>query len=810
MIVESFIKNVGERIDTEVRWGERQRVNNSVVLRKRYINGSDNDRLGIFSPLTGGWTANLNTQGIYSLNITTPTIRTNASALATANVKIDIETRFPKDTTSQMAADVATAFTEQWAREQWTNMFEQFIAIEQQLGPGVFVRTIHNPNIKRKHALPKWEDTEVEMPGSAVCGECGEESPVSGELDEIVACGVCGGIAVIDKMPENVSVPVPTGFAEFTTGQIETYPIPFFEMRMDARAAGGLKKARWIEHHYLTSLNELQIEYRESADAIKGATYVPSYPLQWQETLAKGRVIPADDAQSVVEQREVRDIFLTPAMYLNEKVEQDFVLGSGEQVRFAVKKDQTLADAVFEGEPFKEAPVLCFRLVGSNLIDIFPCDFREEFQYITFLANPSSPWGLFFTDLQVMQDIVNQMLTLQMYHIKRNAITSIVYNASSFDPEAFSKDLIPTKDTIPPDIPIKDTYDIIPALRMSGEPMEMLNTVMTWKADVTLTTPALMGQAQPNEPYHAQLLQKQSALGLLSPAGMSKAAAKVGGAIQQLKLRQSYFTEEDGEELLKLNAEWTEDWVNAFLECDLENDLIITYREGTELPTSLIEREVKLQNMLSQIMSLGQIDPSILQPQLVGDLLTQLINTSGLEIDFDNNESNLRLAQVRYDRLLKTVSTAPPTNDPNVLGALAQQIVMQPEFHPLPFENYAVMIEFYGDKQRGEAARDEPNYLLIGCLSALIQMEQMAQTGQAQVAATQQLQAQAPMLQAQQQQEAQKEGAISQREETNKQAEDTRTQAQFDENQRQRDHDTLHKTLDLQDRHIERQQNVGR
>lgn len=770
LTLESFIRDTALRIEDESRMnGERLRTNNSVTLRKRVRNASDNDRLGVFSPMTGAWTADLNTNGIYSLNITTPTVRTNTSAMITATVKIDVQPRFIKESKSKMAADVAAAIIEQKDREQWTTQLEELIALEQQLGPGVFIRTNHNPNVRRKHVVPEFEDQDVEMPGKAICSECGEESPVSGDIgDEMsVPCASCGHMAVIEKMPTNASVPVPTGLREFTTGDTQTRAIPFFEIRCDLRETqgGDLARAKWFEHHYIASLDELQVEYPEAADKIKGANSAGnmSYPLQWQMALKHGNIIPVDtaSARSVVENREVRDIFLTPAMYLNVEMTMPFAFSDAEgKSRFSVEAGETLAECKVDGKKVEEPPVLCFRLVGMELIDVFLCDFREEFAYVTFMADPSTFWGLFLTDLSIMQDIVNQMLTLQMYHIKRNAITSIIYNSQAFDPDAFKKDLIPTADTLPPDVPIGNTYGIVPALRMSGEPMQMLEAIMAMKADVSLTTPAMMGQTQPNEPYHAQLLQRQSSLGLLAPASISKATAKVHWAKQQLRLAKQFWTDEDTAEYLKLNGEWTDDHIDAFLDCDFDNDLLIEYAEGSEIPQSLVEREVKLQKMLSDMMSLAQIAPQLIKPDMLGEVFTQLTQVSGLDVDFNNNESDLRLAEARYDKIQEAVEHASEeaqTPNPQANMMMAQQFLAQPDMQPQIWEGHATQIEYYSDKLRNECAKESPSFLLIAILNGIIMLHLQAQTQLGQMQTGMSMAIQAPAMQAAQEQQGQQQ-----------------------------------------------------
>lgn len=819
--LQAFILDLDKRIEQQTYWTDRLFTNNSTTLRKRFRDLNDNDRCSVFSQKTGSWITTLDTQNIYSFNIVQPMIRTNASVMQNANVKINIASRFPKDTQSQMATEIANAVIEQKNRLQWTDRLEEFIALEQQLGPGVFIRTFHNPHLQRKHSIPLWKSVEMEMPGNAICGDCGQETSITGEVEEIAECASCGGVAVVETAPQIGTIDVPSGLSEFTTGSTDTVAIPFFEIRIDDEntQGGNVDRAKWMQHHYLASLDELQLEYSESAEEIEGAATEWSYSLRWQQVLRRNRIVPADmSTETVIAQREVKDIFLTPTMYLNHPLSEDFVLKNKEgKIRFKVKKDQTIDQGIFEGEPFDEPPVLCFRMVGTALIDVFPCDFREEFSYITFLNNSSSFWGSFLYPIVSLQDIVNYVLTLQFYHIRRNAITSIVYNRNSFDPEAFSEDLIPTKDSIPPDLPINTQFGVIPALQMSGEPMQMFEVLQGLKSDVTLTTPALMGQAQPNEPYHAQLLQKQSSLGLLAPAEISKAGAKVKWAKQQLRCAQKYWTDEDTEELLKLNPEWTEDTIKAFRNCKFDNDLIIEFVEGSEIPQSLIERQMTMQNLLQQLMMMGQVAPEFVRPELLTEIITSLTKTSGIDIDIGNNESNLRLAESRYDHLVALLQGTPPTDDMEMITMIAQQITSLPIFTPLPYESFDVLIKFFSNKARNEAARENPNYLILACLNSLIKLEQQAKVEHAQEQSQMAMAAQAPMMQAQQQMmQQQQQGdmqnqmqlkamdAQQQQQQAQQQAQNPQAMITLADNEAQRAHEKETQLRDLQDSDAER------
>lgn len=328
---------------------------------------------------------------------------------------------------------------------------------------------------------------------------------------------------------------------------------------------------------------------------------------------------------------------------------------------------------------------------------------------------------------------------------------------------------------------------------------------MEMKSDITLTTPALMGQAAPNEPYAAQLLQKQSSLGLLSPAEISKATVKVGWAKQQLKFVQTYMTDEDAESFLKLNSEWNEDYITAFNECDLMSDLIIDYVQGSEQPTSLVEREVRLGKLFGDLMGLAGVAPQLVKPELLNDLLNEMIQSAGLDFDVDNHEANRQLAEHRYDSLKQLVAMSPvKTDEIQVNQLLAQQIAALPQFQPLQNEQFDVVTEFYTDRATDEATKDDPDYLLITCLEMLSSLEDKAKVGQAQKMTAMQVAAQQPMMQMQQEQQAEQMQAEQAGQEQQMQLEAGKQEMEAERIQADRQHQMQMKSLELLDKEEER------
>lgn len=823
LTAEQFISDVAERIERDTHRQDRLMTNNSVTLRKRFRNQSDADRYGVISPVNNEWTADWDMSVLKSFNIVTPTIRTNAAVMSTSNVVVDIEPRFIQDTRSQMAAKVAHAIYSDAADKDWTSSFEMQVATEQQLGMGVFIRQRHIMPLDAPVSIkPLFAEKIIESSGEATCSQCGESVPV-GSADILVdaaeqaaqemtdapqpeyggavgseipeganaaepqmpsifnpkmaTCPQCGGQALVEKEPGSETIMVAAGIEAIKRGRIETTICPFFEFRVDpvGTNSGDLSRARWFEHHYLKSVDELEIAYPSACDAIRGAGHEFSYPLEWSLSLARGNEGRFDGDSSFSDDlREVRDIYLTPEMYLNVKLTEDFELredgtndesgrdgdDAGGRVKFSVKAGETFADAVYNGKPFDTPPTLCFRMLGrqgiGHILDVYPADFKKEFTYIQFFPDPSGFWGVNLGDLTTLQDMVNAMLTIQYYHIRRNSITSLAYNRAAFNPEDFGFDRIPTKDELPFEIPIGSQIAEIPALRLSGELTQMLDWMISRRSEVSLTTPAMMGQAQPYEPFKAQLLQKQSSLGLLAPASLSKAQAKVAWAKTRLCLAREHWTKDDTETLLRLNPEWTEDFITAFLDCDIERDLTIEFRAGTEIPMSLIEREMKINDIFSKLLAVMQAAPGSVKPEVLTQTLSMLTTGSDIDIDINDIGRDLRLAQSRLAKiqmLLPQDRFYTTGRNPQADAMVVAQILQYPDLTPQLWEGHDVQIDYYADRQSNESAREHPDMLLVQVLSGMIAQHEAAKTKLAQNMMMAQMEAQAPMMQAQAQAE---------------------------------------------------------
>lgn len=754
--VEGFIADRLDRIRRQSRRVENALTMSSVTMKRRYRDYDLSDNLDTFQ---GEYWTNIPKRNFYAMNIIKPTVKANAAAIVSSNTKIDIEPRYVRDAKTRMAADVAQAIRDLKQDEQWTPELLELLATECQVAPGCFVRAYHDPKAPTpfKAKVPKWDTEQMETGGISVCKECGYET--EGIADK---CGECDGMMEVIEEPGETEMDYVSDVEEYHTGNTVTEFIPSCEIRLDPidTQGGRLRNARWLEHHYLKPTYET---------GTPGISSEMSFPLRWQLAMQTGTEYFGGgiDADAADELTECRDLYMRPAYYGQLKeVVNDFEIG-----KFRVEAGKPLSEATYDGKPIGDR-VLCFQTVDHQIKDVYPCEFRtfdEEFFYTSFVGNPSAFWGLFLTELLPMQDIVNYMLTLQVFHTRRNARTTLIVDSNAFDPEDFERDIAMTKPDYlrPQGENLNDAFGIVPPITLSGEPMNLIHTVMQYKTDVGGVSPSMVGGDASAAGYNTasgQILAKNQSMMQLSAFAQSLAKTKQAWVKKQLVEAQRNWGEEQFGFLLRLNGDWSDEHINAFLECNLETDLVIEFVQGSEIPRTLVEREMALRQFVGDLGALAQLSGQPVPPQVTADILNRIRQYADIDIDVANDEAEQLLIDKRYDLLRREVGgfEIPIDADPAALEQMALQIVSaNPDMIPFERENHASAIEWLSDRIMTLAQAEQPDRLLIECLTQLIKMYEAAQVAFAQKQTEMQLAAQAPAMameqeQAMQQQEQQR------------------------------------------------------
>lgn len=748
--LESIISDFLLRIANQCGRLDLDMTTNSVMLRKRYRDAGPDNWFGVFDSY-GTWSVP-NARNLYPLNIIKPMVKANTAALVTANIKVNVGPRVEKDVKAQMVADVCRSIKEIKTEEQWTPKLYEQLCSEPQIAPGVFLWVDWDDDAPNHFisSIDEWKQEEWSEGGRAVCAQCGAEQNISDTMlgDASVSCPLCGGEAEVLEAPQTANIDVIGNVKKFKNGNTVTKIIPSAEICIDDKRTwgGNIAPARWVLHRHLEPEKELRDKYGNGSKLMGGTSTDWSYPLRWMYAMQTGNDQPYYTPSNWVDDlREVRDLYVTEEMYRYWEI-ADFEVG-----KFKAKD---IKSATYDGKPVY-GKTLCFRTVGYQVLDVYPCEIKDKLIYVNFLSNPSSFFGLFLTEMLPIQDVVNYMNSIQVFHTRRNARTTKILDSGMFNPEDLEKDTVLTKEPLQPGSNIGAHFGVVPSATLSTAPQQLVANMLAVSPSIGGVTPAMTGQPQDGETWSAVRQQKEQSLGQLLPFIKSIALGKETWTLRQLKEAQANWTEEDFLFLLKLNSDMTEEYVEAFLQANLDTDIIIEYEPGSDSPRNLIDREVALQQFiatLGQLTQLSAVPNGIATPQLCAEILSEVKKFTQVDIDVDNFEAEIRLADARSDKLIKRSEGVDPNTPIQEMNLIASQLCSAPDIQPFPFEDHQTEIQFYIDLIEQELSKEQPNQMHVACWYGMINSHQNAGTQAAQEANAAQVAATAPMQQAQAQQ----------------------------------------------------------
>jgi len=846
---EQFLKKKAKHYLQTSKRAENSRAMTTVTLLRRLRAQSLSDSFGLFSPNgsnnwlgdTGNSTAFANMK---SLNIIKPMVQLVSTTLTSAEVKLEIAAS-NKDPELGGAANIVRGLFEYWNGRNgyWDSNLKNRLAVMVCVAYGCYFRSYSD---KQKHKVPGMTQPDfgeemMPTPGKYACKTCGSSGPFIGEVQPageflITQCPQCGKPAEVIEEPGEESMEVPTGESPLMALENRTDVINPLEIRLDERYSqnANIDKVQWLDWHPLLTEEEMKAEFGEFPF---GNPIEWSFPMKWKHAMETGTVV-YEKSQSTssdtdeVRFWEVRNIYMRPDQYLTYTPPSEYEVKDAKgEVVDVIEPDIPLVEKYPEG--FR------YRLTGEKCLPgIEPRDLTQEWDYCGLNPDPMSFHYRPLVEWLQAQDDANTQYTIWMQHLERNAQVGIIYDDCAFDPDSFESDLIPTKEGFTRDAPIGDYFETFQTPQMN-EASNGLQFIISQVLPLYGYQPAAVGERSPNEPYAAQLLQKQQALGQLAQAQHSQANAERGWFIKQTRLAQQWPPAKLEYIRTRLGEEWKEEDIEAFLRCDIERDLDIDVLAGSEIPTSLIEREVKLNNFMTQ---LGTLRPELVQsmpPEFLKEVFSQWLAINGIDADFDNTEAEDRLSTARYMVIKQAVEEG---NDPEevfraLLGGSEDPSMPSgglPILVVLKRENHDDAIEFWTDHEMATHAENDPqSQTYVVCFEEMIRRHETAKTALGQEQTQQQMQIEAPAIEAQAEIEAGNQQAAQQEmemkaaqaesqqelESTKIEAENMRTAANLADSERSREHeiekierDQVHQRAEaeLQRKHDAEQQDKNR
>ncbi len=814
---EQFCKEFAERKAAQGKPGEDERTMTSVAMARRFRARTPSDKFGYFSPWgTQAWLGDDREDlaamaDMKFLPLLRRAVVANMSAMITGAVRVTAEAA-TKDPRAAGVASVAKSVFQMIDGDKafWSLRLEAQMAQGAQLGHGVWLRTRHNPHKRGEQTREtEWGEEAVAMPGEYACGACATGGPFEGEVSEegTTPCPSCGGEAEVVEEPTEERMHVPAGFRLKNTGDADLSMHTHYEVRCDERGSGGqdIDGARWFEFHGLVGGDEIE---RDNPGFDPGTPQEWSFPLKWLHALRSGSLAHLQKFDPSCDLHEVREVCLLPEEYAShvEPAGGGFtlcddrgrpVLDERGRVAFRIRPGEKYIDKFPAGFRFR----LCNgRLMPGNPRDpgVKAYDFRDEWSLVGFAPDPYSVHPAPLVELLGLNDDVATMYTIDFQHRESASKRNRVYDQNFFEPGAFDFDEVPTRDgaslEVGDDIGrhVKDLE--APEMQVA---MQGLVYLFEIAPQVGSPPPVAFGAPDPNDDtYGGQRLKNQRQLMILSPYGQSKAEAKVRVFTQILKIAQRHWPDERFAYLRsRLGEEWREQDVEAFREADLDRMLKIDFAEGSEVPTTLMEREQKMGALLSEIVNAV---PAIAQAGKFGPELLSLYRRyaelAGVEVDFCDAEGDERLAQARYDRIKEGLESAATPDDVFVM-------MSHPALQPFPREDHEAHIEFWTDKARALLAAHEPDVALVGCLMEMVKRHEAGGVADNQTAVQNQVESEAPVQAAAQnaamEQQAAQAGAERDSMRADREAEESARASETAERERDRQHQTAQKAMDV-------------
>lgn len=610
------------------------------------------------------------------------------------------------------------------------------------------------------------------------------------------------------------------GSGELPTYDIVDEIISFFNFTIDTYNAkvGGIPSANWLQIQKLRDRVWMQTNYPHLSYT-GPANWC--YPLRCDYALARGRWQYFNQQPSEQgwgwghEKYEVKEIYLHEDAYASYRAPQNFEF---------VDKDGKRSFFIKEGQSIAEAQKVCYgenchgfkfvwqedRLLGITSPEKEELNFRERFSDVHWSRESGSYLSSPNYSIVFLQDDITLLNTLNHNIIARNAVNPIFYDSTIFEQGDFSKEYIGTKNAMMLD-PATSLRDKVISLPIPT-PSPYLQQQMAWlweiKDSVSLQTSAMRGESSRGEPFAKARQDLETSYGNLTSVLKSFAQCKNRTFLNKARLAKKIWSLEQFQRVGSMFGEqWTEDDVREMCEIDFARDLIVSYTEGSEMPSTPMSQEMEFFGALQQLGGVlhglpPEVALQIVTPEKWAVIVEKIGEMGGMDFDVSGMEIDEVISQKRFISLAKlcepyarvsfeevaqmkqeVVSQQPP--DPQVMAQAQQMMQSAPQdqnalaqakqmLAPQPITAFDVMMEkiigqseirfsqyedldqqqkFFVEQLRTEIGKEEPNEVLIAALETLLGA--LGQQIDAQKQAAMESDPQAQALQAEQEEKAQ-------------------------------------------------------
>lgn len=718
---------------------------------------------------------------VHPINIVGPAITTNKNACLQSNAEVEVRSANASAEHKQIAMRWQK-IADYVERTTWTEGKRGFMFDDTQKGGTLWVETYCKP--AEKQIVPRLQEKERGI-GLVSCKACGHAGIL--DIEEFTEEGMAEIPCPQCQAPAQAAVTSEKGLmmdeTEEDTFDIEDRLIPFFNFSVDMYGAKveGLKSAQWANIHFLRDLNYMQTHYPHLAFNGPGLW---SYKARCDWALSRGRFDYLNRQPRQVgwgwghERYEEQEVYLHEDAYSSYRSPQDyeFIDGKG-NVTFKIKQGQTIAEAqeaMFDHNPggFK------FYWCEDRLLTIpSPKDEEVNFRHRFSDMHWSRESGAYLSSpnysIVYIQDDITLLNTLNHNIIARNAVNPLFYDSTVFEQGDFSKEFIGSKNAaLLEDFDIRKAVTALPIPTPSPHLSAQMQWLWSIKDSVSQVTPAMRGESQQSAPYAAQRQQLEQSYGNLTSVLKSFAQCKLSVFRNKARLMMQKWTDKQFQDVGSMFGElWTAEDVEEMCEIDLDRDLIVTYRQGSEMPATPMGNEMKFFGALAQLMPFVQAFPQLIGTDKMTQILQKIDEFGEFDFDLTGLEVNELVAQKRYNALAKiceeygtatiddvmamrqtVIAIEPPApemiqqsieiaqsapDDPAVIAqaqamtqgnpitefdALSEEIFAQAEIQFSQYEDLEQQKGFFIEMLRNEIGKPKPNFVFIAIMEDMLDM----------------------------------------------------------------------------------------
>lgn len=531
----------------------------------------------------------------------------------------------------------------------------------------VFKRTYYDPT--GGGTIQKPEVVTEEEPGGVgfTCPDCGMEGDAAGLMQgpDIPQVQTIEGQSFVNAKctgPE----------CQSNTLALKEYPPTTKEKKITVTQTVGVPRSDLVDPLYITvdtSANDLESSTfihceRMIQRAVLEAAYPwadissepASTPLRIAEQLSQNvganastQLLATDQSTSgPFEDIKYEEAWFAPCVY------QDYVVETEEKIGDPQAPTLTIPAGTRFGDMFKKG--LRINRAGKRILDIRDEDKNDVWSHCGYTINIDGFWcDDMVSQIVELQKRYNHLDAIQMANAMTHAITNLVFNRKYIDPAKYSSD--PSRNIIvcEESAAMLDklqgrAFDVIPATPILAEVQEHKMNLAGDIQSNTGSEPTFATKIDaPTRTATEAGIARDMQLGLIAPAMALRAQAEIKRKYQYLQICKDKFVKGQYANVLGKYKDYE---IQAFLSCNIRQDIEITYAPGSHVPRTLGDKR----RDLDELAQYGGVEGGIYWPGWPKEFRRKVIESRGNPVDIDADMPDRRNADKRLQQLQQYIA----------------------------------------------------------------------------------------------------------------------------------------------------------